>query len=716
MTEIYQRVIQQFRQRYYILMLLIVFGWCIFSRISFVSENFKDSDAARIAFGVGNLLRGVDYQNAYLYRPVKQAGYNYFLYSFCKMILGGQISHIKALMNYASALFGIGILFVSYFLFTNFLSKRVSLLAVFLLSLTPVLWITNLYGNAITMAFFFGILSLYLFIVSGEGDKLLFMSIPAVVLFIAMLFRADMILMLPCFIAYQLLYKRGKVKELLFFIFILASLAFLMYVFILPAHQLSEGFLEYRINLVWLGCFVVFGLSPIIFLLTVVGMGFSLRFDIKLALFLLSWCIPVIVFYAGHCYSPRYLIPIYPPAVLLSCLAIRELYRRLRHNGRYLSSISVLIVLLLAISPTFFSFSLDRGGIHLTWGSKMTYGTADGYHPFGGTLSFAKQVHTQEIEGEENRDITNNEELPIVDDFANSNQSPVYFIGADDTTYLRYYLSSIGYIFVGADSGVVILKKGQTTIRTVSGGGKELIEVIANNRDLPMLITTDALANIGKYQKDFLDSLTLRRVTEKIDKNIYEVTSKANCNDAYHEKLLGEFTNFHRKILVDELDVGNSLSEAKHNYRAESTNTTELKNLPMSNNERIVLTDSGRTIQNYEEFNVSVKKLKDLFIIRRTDCSVEEQTIWIYVDGVKVKEWNITGGEEKTLSHSDCFRDVSIEIPGRYLTSQNIKLRFVNQSKNNPSLRSRTGVTSYAYCFYQRPYSDVLYDLVYVGN
>jgi hypothetical protein len=438
-----------------------------------------------------------------------------------------------------------------------------------------------------------------------------------------------------------------------------------------------------------------------------------MRFNRKLALFILSWGIPVIAFYS-FATQPRNILQIYFVAVLLSCFAVGNMYERFRRRGRYFSGVSVLIILLLSVSPTFFSFSLDRGGIHLTWGSKMTYSTGDGYYPFGGTLSFAKQVHTQDIEGEENRDIDNCEELPIVDDFANSNQSPVYFIGVMDATYLRYYLSSIGYIFVGADGGVVILKKGQTTIRTVSGGGKELIEVIANNRDLPMLITTDALAQIGIYQRNFLDSLTLRRITEKIDKNIYEVTSKANCNDAYHEKLLGEFTNFHRKILVDELDVGNSLSEAKHNYRAEGTTTIEPKSLPMSNNEKFILMDSGRTIQNYEEFNISVKKLKDLFIIKRTDCSAEKQTIWIYVDGVKVKEWDITSREK--LSHSDCFRDVSIGIPGSYLTSQNINLRFVNQSKNNPSLSSRTCMTSYAYWFYQRPYSDVLYDLVYAVN
>jgi hypothetical protein len=297
-------------------------------------------------------------------------------------------------------------------------------------------------------------------------------------------------------------------------------------------------------------------------------------------------------------------------------------------------------------------------------------------------------------------DIVHDELHTVVDNFAQSVQSPVYFVCTLSNLYLWYHLLAYhDYTFDGYD-----FQKGQTIIRTIYTN-KQVLEALMNKRGSRVLITNKTLVNIGKYHKDFLDSITLRRMTEPSEFTLYEVTSKANCNDAYHEKLLGEFTNFHNKILVDELDVGNSLSEAKHNYRAEGTTSIEPKSLPMSNNEKIILTDSGKIGKN-EEFDVSVEKLKDLFIIKRTDCSVEKQTIWIYVDGVKVKEWNITSSEK--LSNSDCFRDISIQIPGKYLTSQKIKIRFVNQSKSN--------VTSYAYWFYQRLGSDVLYDLVYAVN
>ena len=275
----------------YILILLIVFGWCVASRIFFVSKTFKDSDGARIAFGISNLIRGMKFQDASLFHPAKQAGYHYFIYLLQRMMFGEQLFHLKDLINYTSAVFGIGILFVSYFLFSRFVSKSWALLGTFFLSLMPGLWITSLFGNTATPAVFFFMLSLYLFIVLGKADNPLLMSVPAIVLLLAILFRMDMILTLPCFIVYQLLYERDKIRRGLIFLLTLVGLALLVYGFVIPRDTLLAGFVVmHSIGMasVLLGVFAVFAISPIIFVLAMIGLGFSIRSNLKLSLFLLK--------------------------------------------------------------------------------------------------------------------------------------------------------------------------------------------------------------------------------------------------------------------------------------------------------------------------------------------------------------------------------------------------------------------------------------------
>lgn len=155
-------------------------------------------------------------------------------------------------------------------------------------------------------------------------------------------------------------------------------------------------------------------------------------------------------------------------------------------------------------------------------------------------------------------------------------------------------------------------------------------------------------------------------------------------------------------ILTDSLDIGNKVSEKKHNYSTSGESRLKIGTYWYDGEMNNILfkvpgiTDSGRTFNEKSEFKVKIDPLnKGVRLRRRTDKGNNRQLARVFIDGQLITErpWY-------TVDYEETFRnirwyDTNFEIPEKYTKGKDvihIKLEYVSSKKG--------GIDEYFYWIY----------------
>jgi len=136
-------------------------------------------------------------------------------------------------------------------------------------------------------------------------------------------------------------------------------------------------------------------------------------------------------------------------------------------------------------------------------------------------------------------------------------------------------------------------------------------------------------------------------------------------------------------VLSDELEVGDTASEAAHGYQITGSASTQTRTLTYEGDfENIQLTDSGRHLDqaSISQFTVDVNPTDNAGVLlrRRMDYSLLRQQAEVYVDDVLAGTWYDAGSNVR-------FADSEFMIP-KTLTAgrQSLRIRIQNVSMQSP--------------------------------
>jgi hypothetical protein len=138
--------------------------------------------------------------------------------------------------------------------------------------------------------------------------------------------------------------------------------------------------------------------------------------------------------------------------------------------------------------------------------------------------------------------------------------------------------------------------------------------------------------------------------------------------------------------LIDEVDVGDEGSEKNHEYRITGLTWQGIATYRYNESGNIYYAlDDGKSFTGSEEFIVSSRKGKDLYIIKRTDLYCTDQVVNLSANGHFIGPWRTSEG---WLGHF--FHDVSYRIPAESIDSDNTTIR-------SDYISGAPDVTSYRY-------------------
>jgi hypothetical protein len=122
-----------------------------------------------------------------------------------------------------------------------------------------------------------------------------------------------------------------------------------------------------------------------------------------------------------------------------------------------------------------------------------------------------------------------------------------------------------------------------------------------------------------------------------------------------------------RAKLTDQLDVGNTVSEAAHSYAVSGqTWSGSQTNSYDGNADNINITDDGRAHKGYSEFTMALPAANAGVILRRRlDQGIANQSASVYVDGTLVGKWYRAGSN---TDHR--WRDDDFMIPASFTTGK----------------------------------------------
>ena len=188
------------------------------------------------------------------------------------------------------------------------------------------------------------------------------------------------------------------------------------------------------------------------------------------------------------------------------------------------------------------------------------------------------------------------------------------------------------------------------------------------------------------------------------NKNIKMVHEYSNCCARNSHKPGGktDVTVFYYKSplganleLTDELDIGNSWSEEKHNYNSKNQTRTERITQGYDgyeqNYDHAVFNDDGRSNKGYSEFTLKINPENNGVKIRKRINRFNNgiQTAEVYIDGQKcTKPWHIvTNSQSPKSSYSpqfDGWYDSDYEVHSSYTKGKKeirIKIKYVDYAK-----------------------------------
>jgi hypothetical protein len=427
--------------------------WIIFSRYSFLSEYFRDPDSAKIAFGVGQLLQGIGFEDGSFFAVAKIPG-AYLLFELFAELGSVSMAGLQEFLTMICATFMIGILILNYSLAYMIWGKRVALLSTTLLSLAPMMWLSGTYITSFVPAFFFFMSGVWAMVMSyrisgGRWWVLLSSLLYAFSMFIS----SDMIFGVLVPICYAFFVDRRGLRRA-FIIYGITGFFYLIlwYIFLgRIGHPLVESFTPAHAHLPnyvksLVANFV--GISPFLFIFAFTGFLYRFVTDRRPLPFIFFWIVLINSYYTGHLYSPRYFILYYPPVAWLAAFSLIALYKFLVKLVKYNRPMRIAFMILFvlgALSMITTSFVKVDGQTKFVYGDYDLLVKRDGYTPSGSMWYYMQKYRP----GEEQLFswIENNvREIPEyfeVDNFLHVEDRILY--GSDCQAFLNYHLLQIGW-------------------------------------------------------------------------------------------------------------------------------------------------------------------------------------------------------------------------------------------------------------------------------
>jgi hypothetical protein len=161
-------------------------------------------------------------------------------------------------------------------------------------------------------------------------------------------------------------------------------------------------------------------------------------------------------------------------------------------------------------------------------------------------------------------------------------------------------------------------------------------------------------------------------------------------------------------MLTDEVDVGNSVSEAQHAYRVKGESWSGKARHAYQGNETVLIEDDGRAFSGHSEFAVKLPPQNNGARLRRRMVMKGIQEARVFVDGTEVKESRFYSPinyrpRNGFYDTNQLWRDLDFEIPARYTNGrESITLRIEHVPSPLPRRSDWTEFHYWVYSYTRR--------------
>jgi len=429
--------------------------WIIYTRFWFISPYFKDPDAAKLAFGLGQRLQGVGFADGEFYQLGKILG-SYFIYETLARIFSVEIYELPHFMAMVNASFMVGILVLNYFLARMIWGLRVGLISTTLLAISPMMWITGQYPTTVVPALFFFMLAVWAMVMSYRVKGGRWWAVLAGLLFgWAIMVRLDMALGMLVPICYAFFVdRRGLRRAFIIYAISLVTYGIGAWVLISNGYTFADILSvgphspDYPKSLL----LNIWGMGPFLFVFAFSGFVYRFATDRKPLPFIFFWIVGFNTFYTGHLYSPSYFISYYPVVCWLAAFSIIAFYGWLVKLVKFNRPMRIVFMVLICMgATTMLTHSTVKEGdgpVQIKYADTISYSRDTGLHPTGSVWfymhNFKNGVGFKDAWLELSaRSLTfglfrTNGEAFEFDDSA-------MFIGSESTDYLNFYLLADGW-------------------------------------------------------------------------------------------------------------------------------------------------------------------------------------------------------------------------------------------------------------------------------
>jgi len=441
-------------------------AWILYSRLTFICPYFKDPDAARLAFGVGQRLQGVLYSEGAYHLLDRQFG-TYLIFELPARIFRVDIAGLEHFLALACAVLMIGILVLNAHLAFMIWGRRVALVSTTVLSISPMMWIAGEYPTSLVPALFFFMLAVWAMVMSYRvrGGRWWLVA-SAVLSAWSILTRLDMLFGMLVPLCYSLFVDRRGLRRALVLYAIVAVILAIFWFGVLrstPAEIFSLGphRPDYASSLMlnW------WGMGPFLFVFAFAGFVYRFVTDRKPLPFIFFWIVGFNTFHTGHLYSPAPFISYYPVVSWLAAFSIIALYSWLVRLVRFNRPMRIVFMALFAFGAiTTLTMSTikegDRwrphaslracGRTRIAWGETIAYKRDDGLFPTGAAWYYMQDF--RKGKGLQYSWIEDGTRQAAIDLFhpgsdAFPRDRPALYVGRESQAYLNYFLLADGWEF-----------------------------------------------------------------------------------------------------------------------------------------------------------------------------------------------------------------------------------------------------------------------------
>ena len=438
---------------------VLLAAWILYSRLWFISPLFKDPDAAKIAFGVGQRLQGTPYTEGVFYQIEKQMG-SYLIFEWLARLFNVDIAGLEHFLALVCACFMIGILVLTFHLGWMIWGRRIALVSTTILSISPMMWITGQYITSLVPALFFFMLAVWAMVMSYRVKGGRWWLVASGILFAwSAIVRADMILGMLVPICYAHFVDRRGIRRaiILYAIWAVVLLLAWLVIFKFPIAEIFSASQPHTPNYPKSLLLNWWGMGPFLFVFAFAGFVYRFITGRRPLPFIFFWIVGFNTFYTGHLYSGRYFIAYYPVVAWLAAFSTITFYTWLVKMVRYNRPMRLVFMVLFVMGAlTMLTTSIIRDGdrgTRIAWADYSAYSWNHGLEPTGSAWFVMQDIKNGErlqyewIEKAAG-EVTLELFTPGAPDYICDELQPIY-LGGESQVFLNYQLISTGWHFDG---------------------------------------------------------------------------------------------------------------------------------------------------------------------------------------------------------------------------------------------------------------------------